>query len=86
MEEIDYCWKTYLIGYKGMSFLNQLFIAKYNRGYDSIQKKYLNHRNSMILLLTNYQLLRTIKNFIIRFFLEILSSFYELFKLRHIIF
>ena len=84
MEEIDYCWKTYLIGYKNYVIPESVIYHKgaQSLGYDSIQKKYLNHRNSMILLLTNYQLLRTIKNFIIRFFLEILSSFYELFKLR----
>ena len=84
MEEIDYCWKNYLIGCDNYVIPQSVIFHKgaQSLNYDSYYKKYLNHRNSMILLLTNFQLYRSIKYFCIRLILEILSSIYELFKLK----
>ena len=84
MEEIDYCWKNYLIGYKSYVIPQSVVYHKGAQSlkYDSYYKKYLNHRNSIILLLTNFELHRSIKYFFLRFFLEILSSIYELFRLK----
>ena len=89
MEEIDYCWKCYLAGYDNWVCPESII---YHKGaqtlkYDSPYKTYLNHRNSMILLLTNYSISRTILTFPLRLFLEIVSSFYDLcrFKFSHFI-
>ena len=84
MEEIDYCWKNYLIGYQNYVIPQSVVYHKGAQSlkYDSYYKKYLNHRNSIILLLTNFELHRSIKYFFLRFFLEILSSIYELFRLK----
>ena len=84
MEEIDYCWKNYLLGFENYVIPKSVVYHKGAKSlkYNSYYKKYLNHRNSLILLLTNFQLYRTIKYFIPRFFLELISSFYELLNLR----
>tara|TARA_B100000029_G_scaffold512711_1_gene610136 strand:- start:79 stop:1131 length:1053 start_codon:yes stop_codon:yes gene_type:complete len=89
MEEIDYCWRCYLAGYENWVCPESII---YHKGaetlkYDSPYKTYLNHRNSMILLLTNYNISRTILTFPLRFILEIISSFYDLcrFKFSHFI-
>ena len=84
MEEIDYCWKCYLSGYE--CFVNpEATIYHYGGqtlGYESAYKTYLNHRNSMILLLTNYNLGLSFMLFGCRFILEIISSLNELCRLR----
>ena len=87
MEEIDYCWKCNLAGYE--CWVEPKSIVYHHGGktlqYHSAQKTYLNHRNSMILLLTNYQLSLSLFLFPIRIILEIVSSFYDLlrFKILH---
>ena len=50
--------------------------------YNSSKKTYLNHRNSLILLLTNYSLSLSLYLFPLRFMLEIISSISDLLKLR----
>ena len=85
MEEIDYCWKSYMAGYE--CWVQPKSIV-YHKGGVTLNshshiKTYLNHRNSLILLLTNYKnLIYSMYLFIIRFFLEILSSIYDLIQLR----
>ena len=84
MEEIDYCWKCYLAGYD--CYINTNAIV-YHHGAKTLSnesyfKTYLNHRNSMILLLTNYNLALSLFLIPFRIILEILSSILELFKLR----
>ena len=86
MEEIDYCWKCYLSGYECWVEPEAIIFhhgAK-TLDYESPQKTYLNHRNSMILLLTNYRLSLSLFLFPMRVFLELLSSFYDLFQLKFI--
>jgi len=84
MEEIDYCWKSYIMGYENW-IIPQSEI--YHKGAQTLAhnnpyKTYLNHRNSIILLLTNFQFRRSLLSFMYRFFLEIVSSIYDLIKLK----
>ena len=84
MEEIDFSWKCYLAGFR--CSINPKSIVFHHGGktlgYDSPYKTYLNHRNSMILLLTNYNLLTAITLFPLRVVLEIISSVNDLLKLK----
>ena len=81
MEEIDYHWKSILYGYD--IYVEPKSII-YHKGaqtlkYGSFKKTYLNHRNSMILFLTN-NLSLTKLNFIKRLFLELIATFYYILK------
>jgi len=84
MEEIDYCWKSNLADYK--CIVNPKSVVYHEGaktlGYASPYKTYLNHRNSLILLLSNYQFMNVIKIFPLRIILEIISSIKDLFSLR----
>ena len=84
MEEIDYCWKCNLANYK--CIVNPKSVVYHQGaktlGYDSPYKTYLNHRNSMILLLSNYQFINVIKIFPLRIILEIISSIKDVFSLK----
>ena len=84
MEEIDYCWKGLLSGYENWVIPESVIYHKGGQtlSYNSANKTYLNHRNSMILLLTNFSFARSIYTFLLRFILEIVSSIYDLLKLR----
>ena len=80
MEEIDYHWKSYLAGYD--VWVDPKAVLYHLGGgtldMQSAQKTYLNHRNSLILLLSNYSFFRSILYFIIRLPLEIISSLKDL--------
>ena len=84
MEEIDYCWKCYLAGYE--RWVEPKSIVYHHGGktlsYNSPKKTYLNHRNSLILLLTNYKLSLSLYLLPCRLILEIISSLKDLFSLR----
>ena len=84
MEEIDYSWKCHLLGYKCMVNPESIIYhhGAVTLGYNSPYKTYLNHRNSMILLLTNYKLLKSACLLPVRLLLEVISSLNDLFKLR----
>tara|TARA_B100000614_G_scaffold101790_1_gene91471 strand:+ start:1292 stop:2314 length:1023 start_codon:yes stop_codon:yes gene_type:complete len=81
MEEIDYHWKC------SMNDFDVLVEPKaiiYHKGgqtlpYGSFKKIYLNHRNSLILFLSNNNTL-SFSNFIKRFFLEIVALIYYTIK------
>ena len=75
MEEIDYHWKSQILG-------NEIWVEPasviFHRGAvtlpaSSPKKTYLNYRNSMILLLTNYPIGISFYLFIPRFFMECIS-------------
>ena len=79
MEEIDYHWKSQMLG-------NEIWVEPasfiYHKGavtlpVSSSQKTYLNYRNSMILLLTNYPQLITLRLLFFRLFLEFISLLKE---------
>ena len=87
MEEIDYHWKSQLTGYE--NWVEPASVI-YHRGaftlpVSSPNKTYLNYRNSLILLLTNYPTSISFRLFFPRFFLECISFLKEIliFKWRH---
>ena len=84
MEEIDYHWKCQLKGYQiCVNPKSTIYhLGGKTLSYDSPYKTYLNHRNSLILLLSNYNLSNTIKFFIPRLFMEIISTIKDFLSLR----
>ena len=84
MEEIDYHWKCYLAGYEVWVEPNSilLHLGGGTLPMQSAKKLYYNHRNSLILLLSNYSLLRSLFYFLLRLPLEIISSIKELVSLK----
>ena len=86
MEEIDYHWKCQLMNYE--VWVEPLSVVYHHTGktldQNSPKKTFLNHRNSLLLLLTNYSLGLSLYLFSIRFFYELLSSFYDLLRLKPI--
>ena len=74
MEEIDYSWKSILLGYKNL--IEPKSIVYHSGGTlntRSFLKSYFNHRNSMILFLTNHNTLIMLLLLIPKLFLEIVS-------------
>jgi len=84
MEEIDYHWKCHLMGYDVISVPESIVYHKGGKtlDYHSPYKTYLNHRNSFLLLLTNFSIPMIFLLLLPRLFLEFLSFFYELFSGR----
>jgi len=83
MEEIDYHWKCHLNNYDVYVEPNAII---YHKGgatlkYGSYKKTYLNHRNSMILFLTNNQTLSTL-TILKRLLLEIIAYKYYILTLN----
>ena len=87
MEEIDYHWKSQMLG-------NEIWVEPasviYHKGavtlpVSSPKKTYLNYRNSLILLLTNYPKMTPIRLLFPRLFLEFISLLKEVitFKWGH---
>ncbi|MAJ44345.1 MAG: hypothetical protein CMF96_06325 [Candidatus Marinimicrobia bacterium] len=81
-EEIDYHWKCKLAGYK--VWVNPKSVIYHIGGatlsYQSPTKKYLNHRNSLILMLTNTSKFQLIKYTLPRLFFEKVSFIKEFFS------
>ena len=89
MEEIDYHWRSQMMGYKIIMTPESTI---YHEGaktlsYESSQKTYLNHRNSLIIFLTNHKLLLLLSLFIPRILLQLISILKDLvsFRLTHAI-
>ena len=84
MEEIDYCWKCYMIGLE--CWVEPKSIVYHHGGktlpYNSPKKTYYNHRNSIILLLSNYSIGLSLYLLPLRLLLEIISSLNDLLKLK----
>ncbi len=80
MEEIDYHWKCRLAGFS--VWVDPRSVVWHQGGatlkYGSPKKTYLNHRNSLILLLTNYQLINSLFLFIPRLLMELVSMAKEI--------
>ena len=84
MEEIDYHWKCQMIGYE--VWVEPKAVV-YHHGAITLplsdpRKTYLNYRNSLILLLTNYPANTSCKLFFPRFFMEFLSFIKEVLFFR----
>ncbi len=86
MEEIDLNWRFHLAGYKVVS--EPLAIVYHSAGStlktDSYMKVMLNHRNSLIMLLKNYEVRTLFWILPIRILLEFIASIYSLLKLDYI--
>ena len=87
MEEIDYHWRCHLMGHsvwvEPKSYIYHM--GGSTLAYNSSKKTYLNHRNSLLLLLTNYSFLLSIYLLLPRLVMEIISLFKYLFtfKINH---
>ena len=84
MEEIDYHWKCYLNGYQ--VYVNPKAVIYHLGGatlsYYSSYKTYLNHRNSLLLLLSNYNIINTLKFLFPRLIMETISCLKDIISLR----
>ena len=80
-EEIDLCWKIHLSGKEVWSVPTSVVYHKnaVTLPMFSRKKQYLNHRNSLLMMLTNYSLPMTLYLFPIRLSLEFVALFYALF-------
>lgn len=79
MEEIDLCWRFQLMGYSIWFEPKSLIFHKnaVTLPAHSVMKYYLNHRNSLLMLLSNYSLPMTFYLFPFRFGLEGVAFFYS---------
>ncbi|MBU0529828.1 glycosyltransferase family 2 protein [bacterium] len=88
MEEIDLCWRFHLLGFDVWSEPSSVVYHKnaVSLPMYSEKKYYLNHRNSLIMLLTNYSLPLSIYMLPIRWVLDIVAIIYALLQgdWRHI--
>jgi len=77
MEEIDLCWRLHLAGYRVRVVPSS--VVRHQSGSTlrehSPQKIYLNHRNSLIMLLKNYSWLSTVLVFPLRLIFEMIAVF-----------
>ena len=82
-EEIDLCWKIHLSGKEVWSVPTSVVFHKnaVTLPMFSRKKQYLNHRNSLLMMLTNYSLPMTLYLFPIRLSLEFVALLYALFCL-----
>ena len=84
MEEIDYHWRCQLNGYH--VYINPKSVIYHLGGgtlsYQSSYKTYLNHRNSLLLLLSNYNIFNTFRFLIPRLIMELISSIKDLISLK----
>ena len=80
-EEIDLCWKIHLSGKEVWSVPTSVVFHKnaVTLPMFSRKKQYLNHRNSLLMMLTNFSLPMTLYLFPIRLSLEFVALFYALF-------
>ena len=79
-EEIDLCWKIHLLGNQVWSIpgavvyhKNAVTLPMFSR-----LKQYLNHRNSMLMILSNYSLLMSLYLIPIRIALEFVALLYAM--------
>ena len=80
MEEIDLCWRLHLLGYDVWSEPKSIVYHKnaVTLPMYSEKKYYLNHRNSLIMLLTNYSIPLAIYVLPIRFALDMVAVIYAI--------
>lgn len=83
MEEIDLQWRLQLMGYKIV--MEPKAVIQHRSGYtlgaESPLKKYLNHRNSLFMFLTNYCFMLTIYLFPIRILLDYIALSFSILHL-----
>ena len=84
MEEIDLCWRFHAMGYQTWA---EPLSTVYHKNAVSLpmhshRKYYLNHRNSLLMLFSNYSVLNTFYIGTIRIMLEFIAIVYAIFKLN----
>ena len=81
-EEIDLCWKFHLMGKETWAIPSAVVYHKnaVTLPMFSRKKQYLNHRNSMLMVLTNYSLPLTLYIAPIRIALEFVALIYSMFR------
>tara|TARA_S200000501_G_scaffold362636_1_gene392353 strand:- start:283 stop:1320 length:1038 start_codon:yes stop_codon:yes gene_type:complete len=88
-EEIDLCWKFHLLGKEVWSIPGAVIFHKNATTLPmfSQKKQYLNHRNSLLMILSNYSLPLMLYIAPIRFALELIAMLYSLIylDLKHFI-
>lgn len=82
MEEIDLCWRLQLAGYtiKCIPASTVYHVGGGVLPYKSSKKAYLNYRNNLIMLHKNLSANRLIAVLTIRFLLDVVSAYRELFR------
>ena len=82
MEEIDLCWRFYAMGYKVWVEPKSVVYHKnaISLPMNSQKKYYLNHRNSLIMTLSNYTFFRSLYLGLIRITFELVSISYTIIK------
>jgi GT2 family glycosyltransferase len=82
MEEIDLCWRFQSMGYEVWVEPNSIVFHKnaISLPMNSKKKYYLNHRNSLIMIMSNYTVLQSLILGNIRLFFEAVAFFYALIK------
>ena len=85
MEEIDLCWRYQLMGYEIWAEPKSVIYHKnaVTLPMYTYKKYYLNHKNSLVMLLSNYSLPVSVYLFPLRFVLEWIAFFYALIKLDY---
>ena len=83
MEEIDLCWRFRLSGYKIMVAPKSIIYHQSGGtlSAETFKKKYLNHRNSIIMMLKNYSVWSLIKLFPLRILIESMALGHSLITL-----
>lgn len=81
MEEIDLCWRLHLMGY---DVRYQPGPEVYHRsgatlGEEALRKKFLNHRNSWLVLIKNYRWSNVLRTVPLRLILDLVTIPYALF-------
>ncbi|MCF7886109.1 MAG: glycosyltransferase family 2 protein [Candidatus Marinimicrobia bacterium] len=82
MEEIDLDWRLHLMGYRIVVEPKAVIWHRsgYTLGAETFLKKYLNHRNSLFMFISNYKLFTTGYLLPLRLVLDWLSVFSSFFK------
>ena len=84
MEEIDLCWRLQAMGYKVFVEPNSIIYHKnaISLPMGSQKKYYLNHRNSLIMLFSNYSLPLSFYIGILRVILDFIALFHSIIRLN----
>lgn len=84
MEEIDLDWRIQLAGYKVVAVPQAVVYhhSGWTLGHETFQKLYLNHRNSLVMLLKNYSTANLLWIFPLRVLMEVITSISSLIKLK----
>lgn len=82
MEEIDLDWRLQLMGYSIVVEPKAVIWHRsgYTLGADSPRKKYLNHRNSLLMFLANYRLLLTLYLLPMRIALDVMALIFSVLR------